>query len=199
MRLLYIYFTSVWCVLPTKCVIVLHVHKSTLVQSIKLTLKNTHNRKVCQFRTGEAHLWDNDSFLSKLFNSPLPPKHRYDRHVQHICSWRAPLTDTADDRIVKTLHLHYASWFMEETYFTYTYFVTLSKETYGRLGKPRMETLKNNNYMTSKNPKAFQYPKPRRVVIQYPMLDPKEGWQLPCSCQHRDVILSHLPGADLTS
>ena len=53
--------------------------------------------------------------------------------------------------------------------------------------------------MASKHANAFQYSEPCTVPRQYPMLDPKEGLQLPCSCQHQDIIFLHTAVLDLAS
>ena len=42
--------------------------------------------------------------------------------------------------------------------------------------------------MTSKHSNALQYSEPWRVALQYPMLNPKQVFQLPCSCQRHDMI-----------
>ena len=48
-----------------------------------------------------------------------------------------------------------------------------------------------------KHSNAYQCSEPRSFVIQYLMLDPKEGLQLPCSCQRGDIIIPYAAVLDL--
>ena len=45
--------------------------------------------------------------------------------------------------------------------------------------------------ITCKYLNAFQYWELCRVAIRYPMPDPKEGLQSPCSFRHQNIILAH--------
>ena len=53
--------------------------------------------------------------------------------------------------------------------------------------------------MPSKHSNAFQYSQPCWVTLQHLTLDLKERLQLPCSCQHTDIISLHAVVLDLAS
>ena len=48
----------------------------------------------------------------------------------------------------------------------------------------------NEYCMTSKHSNAFQYSMTCMFDVRHPMLNLKEGLQLPCSCQHRYIVFS---------
>ena len=57
----------------------------------------------------------------------------------------------------------------------------------------------NDHRMTSKHSNAFQHSVLCMSTLQHPMLDLKEGLQLPCICEQQDLVVIHVVDLDLAS